>query len=115
MAERFSGGAEVTRKLGKLPPIKKREIPFERRLQIELKRRDVSFIKLKPTVRGMPDRLAIGYGRMRLVEIKREDGDLSGVQKEFRKMLIDKHGVRVVVVRGPHVKTAADAICKWLA
>lgn len=102
------------RKLGKLPPIKKREVPFERRLQIELKKRGVLFVKLKPTLRGMPDRAAIGYGKIRLVEIKREDNDLSEVQAEFRDMLLRDYSVRVLVVHGPDVQAAARDICHWL-
>lgn len=102
------------RKLGKLPTIKKREVPFERRLQRELKKHDVLFAKLKPTLRGMPDRAAIGFGKIRLVEVKKEDGELSDVQTEFHKMLLKDYGVLVVIVHGPDVKAAARKIIEWL-
>lgn len=104
----------MKRTLGKLPPIKRREIPFERRLQVELKKYGVLFVKLKPTLRGFPDRLAMGYGRIGLVEIKREDGELSDVQKTLRKMLREKYRTRVLVVRGPNVRDGARKIDAWL-
>jgi hypothetical protein len=101
------------RKLGKLPALKKREIPFERRLQNELKKRRVLFVKTKPTVAGFPDRCAAGFGALGLVEIKNEDTDLSERQESMHKK-IAAHGVRVLVVHGPDVKAAARKVVAWL-
>lgn len=100
-------------KLGKLPPLKKRERPFEYRLRDHLKKMDVMFVKLKPTVKGFPDRLAIGLGSMRLVEVKREGEDPDDVQALMHRD-IARHGPEVIVVRGPSVYAAADTIWRAL-
>lgn len=97
----------------KLPPIKKRERPFEYALRDELKRRRVMFVKCKPTIEGFPDRLAIGFGCTMLVEAKREDGQLSPTQKIVHRD-IRRHGGFVHVAEGPSVKMAADKICELL-
>lgn len=93
----------------RLPELKKRERPFEYALRDELKRRDIMFVKTKPTIEGFPDRLAIAHGRTRLVECKRKDGELSETQVLVHRDLAKK-GVRVLVVEGPDVKRAADTI-----
>lgn len=97
----------------KLPAIKRRERPFEYRLRDELKKRDVMFVKCKPTIEGFPDRLAIGFKAMQLVECKREDGVLSETQLIMHRDL-RKRGIFVLVVEGPSVKNAADRICERL-
>lgn len=93
----------------KLPELKRRERPFEYALRGELKKRDIMFVKTKPTIEGFPDRLAIAHGRTRLVECKRKDGELSETQVLVHRDLAKK-GVRVLVVEGPDVKKAADTI-----
>lgn len=97
----------------KLPEIKQREIPFESRLRDELKKRGVMFVKNKPTLEGWPDRTAVGFGRIRLVEVKAQEGELSPVQEAMHARL-KAHGVRVVVVYGPDVNRAATYILKGL-
>jgi hypothetical protein len=92
-----------------LPELKRRERPFEYALRDELKRRDIMFVKCKPTIEGFPDRLAIGHGRTRLVECKRKDGELSETQVIVHRD-IARRGVRILVVEGPDVKRAADII-----
>lgn len=107
-------GARVLRDLDdeinlKLPELKKRERPFEYRLRDELDKRDVTFVKLKPTLEGFPDRLAIGFCRTQLVECKSQDGSLSETQILMHAKLAE-HGISVLVVEGPNVKAAADII-----
>lgn len=97
----------------KLPELKRRERPFEYRLRDELKRRDIMFVKTKPTIEGFPDRLAIGHGRTRLVECKAKDGELSETQKLVHRDLA-RRGVKVLVVEGPDVRRAADTIERLL-
>lgn len=93
----------------KLPELKRRERPFEYDLRDELKKRDIMFVKTKPTIEGFPDRLAIGHRHTKLVECKRKDGELSETQVLVHRDLA-KRGVIVLVVEGPDVKKAADAI-----
>lgn len=100
-------------KLGKLPPLKKRERQFESRLRDHLKEVGIMFVKCKPTIVGFPDRLAIGLGAMRLVEVKREGEDPDEVQSLVHRD-IEKHGVEVVVVRGPNIRKAAATITQAL-
>lgn len=100
-------------KLGKLPPLKKRERPFEYQLRNYLKKRGVMFVKCKPTIVGFPDRLAIGLGNMRLVEVKREGEDPDDVQTLVHRDIAE-HGPEVVVVRGPSVYDAALIIWRAL-
>lgn len=100
-------------KLGKLPPLKKREKPFEYRLRDRLKTMGIMFVKCKPTITGFPDRLAIGLGTMRLVEVKREGEDPDDVQALVHRD-IATHGPEVVVVRGPDVRAATDVIWRAL-
>lgn len=97
----------------KLPPLKKRERPFEYKLRDELKKRGVMFVKCKPTIEGFPDRLAIGYRCTMLVEAKREDGELSPTQALVHRD-IRRHGGFVHVAEGPGVKAAADKIVHLL-
>lgn len=113
--DRGLGRPEVSqvRKMPKLPPLKKRERPFEYRLRDHLKTMDVMFPKCKPTIKGFPDRLAIGLGTMRLVEVKREDEDPDDVQSLVHRD-IAAHGPEVVVVRGPCVYDAAIVIWRAL-
>ena len=101
------------KKLPKLPPLKKRERPFEYRLRDHLKKMDVMFVKCKPTIVGFPDRLAIGLGTMRLVEVKREDENPDDVQSLVHRDIAE-HGTPVVVVRGPCVYDAAIVIWRAL-
>jgi hypothetical protein len=57
-------------------------------------------IKLAPTERGIPDRLAImPVGRMFLVELKAEGGVLSPIQKAFHERMRET-GVNVVTLYG---------------
>lgn len=94
----------------RLPAIKKREKSFERALRDELKRRGVGFVKLKPTIVGFPDRLAIGHGHTKLVELKREDEDARESQRVRHDQLRRKYRVRVMLVNGPDAKAAADDV-----
>lgn len=87
-------------KLKRLKPLRKREKPFEYRLRAELKKLGIIFTKCKPTIKGWPDRLAVGhYGEMLLVELKRDDEPLSIAQKIVHEDLKYSHGVIVQVVR----------------
>lgn len=92
-----------------LPDIKKRERPFEYALRDELASRSILFVKLKPTIEGFPDRLAIGFRRTRLVEVKQE-APLSDVQKIRHRELKRDYGIEVLVVQGPNVKHCANVI-----
>mgnify|MGYP000973957381 CR=1 FL=1 len=94
----------------KLPELKRRERPFEYALRAELKTRGVGFVKLKPTIEGFPDRLAMGHGRTRLVEVKREDGEARENQRIRHAELLRKYKVKVLLIEGPDVKRAADTI-----
>lgn len=68
-------------------------------------------IKLAPTERGIPDRLAIfPGGRIYFVELKttRERSELSPIQRHWHARLADR-GVNVVVLSG------AAEIIAWIA
>ncbi len=95
-----------------LPPLKKREKTFERALRDALGELGVMFVKLKPTIEGFPDRLAIGFGNMKLVEAKSKDGTLSEVQKILHKDLTAM-GVEVIVLRHD-VRSATQTVCRAL-
>lgn len=98
----------------KLRRLKRRERPFEYALRDELKLRGVGFVKLKPTIKGFPDRLALGNGRTKLVEVKREGEEARRAQVERHREMRKKYGVDVLVVEGPDVKRAALAIVRAL-
>lgn len=102
--------------IGKLPPIRRRERSFEYALRDELASHEVMFIKMKPTIKGFPDRLAMSWrGRMRLVECKRSiDEALDHAQEVVHGDLRDL-GIDVVVVHGPDVKAAARIIMNALS
>lgn len=97
----------------KLPEIKQREHAFEYKVRDALKEHDVLFVKIKPTIEGFPDRLAIGNARTKLVELKREGESLSEMQELIHADLKDM-GIEVLVVEGPDVKAAVKAITKAL-
>jgi hypothetical protein len=88
----------VSEILSRLKPIKTRESPFEHRLRDALKVEGIFFVRCKPTVVGFPDRLALGFRQTRLVEIKREDGELSDAQVIRHKELKNDYGIDVIVV-----------------
>lgn len=94
----------------RLPELKRRERSFESALRDELKSRGVGFVKLKPTIKGFPDRLALGNGRTKFVEVKREGEEARRSQIERHRELKKKYGVDVLVVSGPDVKRAADIV-----
>ena len=48
---------------------------------------------------GLPDRLVIWPGRMELVELKTDKGQISKIQKWFHK-LVRGYGLEVKIVRG---------------
>lgn len=57
-------------------------------------------IKLAPTERGVPDRLAVfPKGRMYLVELKAEGGQLSPIQMHWHSRMAER-GVRVYTLTG---------------
>lgn len=85
-------------KLSKLRPIRKRERPFENRLRDALECERLLFVKSKPTRKGWPDRILIGFEKKRLVEIKREGADLSDAQVIVHRELWDRYRIRVIVI-----------------
>lgn len=93
-----------------LPEIKRKERSFEYALRDELETMGIGFVKLKPTITGFPDRLALGHGRTRLVETKREGEEARRSQIERHNELYRKYKIRVLVVDGPDVKKAAQLI-----
>lgn len=100
--------------LQRLPELKKRERPFESQLRDILSRQGVMFVKLKPTVIGWPDRVAIApphtqNPRVIFVECKTQDGKLSAAQSLIQRDLTDR-GVAVVTVQGPSAAKAAKRI-----
>lgn len=100
--------------VSKMKAKKKRELSFEHALRDELAPAGVLFVKLKPTIDGLPDRLAIGFGEMKLVELKREGEPLEPHQKAMHEMLERRHGIRVVTVWSPDVKMASHAVIRAL-
>jgi len=94
----------------RLPGLKRRERSFEYALRDELKTRSIGFVKLKPTIKGFPDRLAMGYGKTYLVEVKREGEEARRSQVERHRELRKKYGIEILLVEGPDVKAAADYI-----
>lgn len=93
-----------------LPELKRKERSFEYALRDELKTMGIGFVKLKPTIKGFPDRLAMGFGNTRLVEVKREDEEARRSQVERHKELWKKYRIRVLVIEGPDVRHAAHLI-----
>ncbi len=66
-------------------------------------------IKLAPTVRGIPDRLAVfPGGRFWFVELKTSRGRLSSIQQHWHQRLLDQTGVRVSVLYGK------EEIARWV-
>lgn len=104
----------VKRKLKKLPPLKKRERPFEYRLRDRLRILDVMFVKAKPTRVGLPDRYALGHHNQLFVEIKREGEDLEEHQRVMHAEIHRLTNRRVVVVHGPDVEKSAQFIVRAL-
>lgn len=99
----------------RLPPIRPRERPFENRLRDRLKDYGVLFVKNKPTIVGWPDRTAVGFGRVGLVELKREFEDLDEAQEILHDELLRKHGVRVLLVQaGFGLEVCAMAVITYL-
>jgi hypothetical protein len=99
----------------RLPELKRRERSFENALRDELKSRGVGFVKLKPTIKGFPDRLALGNGRAKLVEVKREGEEARLSQVARHRELKRKYDVDVLIVEGPDVKLAARRVIRALA
>ena len=64
-------------------------------------------VVLMPTVAGVPDRLVLHAGRMFLVELKAETGQLRPIQKVWHGQAAER-GVTVVVLRGQ------DEIERWV-
>jgi len=90
----------------RLRPIKRRERSFEYALRDELAKMGVMFVKLKPTITGFPDRLAIGACNMKLIETKAEDGEPSEGQRVLHEKILRDQGVEVIVVKR-NVRVAA--------
>lgn len=88
--------------LGNLRPIRKRERPFESRLQQYLETNyAVMFVKAKPTRIGWPDRTAVGYHAIRLVEVKRDAKAAPDEGQEIvHSQILELTGNPVVVVHG---------------
>lgn len=101
--------------LDNLPALKRRERPFENRLRTHLESyHAIDFVKTKPTRRGFPDRLAIGYRKVVFVEVKRDDDEeLAAAQEMVHKELRAK-GHTVLVIEGPDVKQAARDVMNAL-
>lgn len=100
----------------RLKPRKKRsgEIAFEGELVKALSVLNVMFVKVKPTQAGFPDRLALTYpNRMRLVELKGWNGELSPVQIQVHKELA-LIGVPVLVLKKKPIDEAAREILRFL-
>lgn len=98
--------------LGGLRPIRKRERPFESRLQNYLETNyAVLFVKAKPTRVGWPDRTALGFGAIRLVEVKRDEkaGPDDG-QEIVHAQIKELTGRQVVIVHGGMRIEAAASI-----
>jgi len=99
----------------RLPPIKRRERPFEARLRDRLKVYGVLFVKSKPTIKGFPDRIAIGFGRIGLVELKSQDGKLDESQIIFHHNVWRLHQVKILVVdSGMGIDGASKRVIRFL-
>jgi hypothetical protein len=56
-------------------------------------------IKLVPTImRGLPDRMFIGHGKVVFIEYKNAIGKISALQKRVHKIFAE-HGIKVHVAR----------------
>lgn len=102
------------KRLGKLPPLKKRERPFEYRLRDELKKHDVWFFKIKPSRVGLPDRMAMGLGSWCLVELKREGEDLEPHQVTMHAEIRKRTGRRVLTVWTANMPGAVASVLAML-
>ncbi|HTR71739.1 MAG TPA: hypothetical protein VMH41_16110 [Mycobacteriales bacterium] len=99
----------------RLPPIKRRERPFEARLRDRLKVYGVLFVKNKPTIVGWPDRTAVGFGEVGLVELKRDFEGLDEAQEILHGQILRDHGVRVLLVQsGFGLESCALAVVGFL-
>jgi hypothetical protein len=115
-----SGGATRMKKitvkqqnavLKRLRPIKSRERPYENRLRRYIEANyPVFFVKAKPTRKSFPDRVATGYGNIRLVELKRKGEDLDDAQVIMHRALL-RQGIRVVRV---HTGMSLDLAAKLI-
>lgn len=77
------------------------ESDLEARLRLRVRAIGGMFVKLAPTVRGIPDRLVIlPGGRMYLVELKTTTGRLSPAQVQWHRQAAEL-GTTVVVLYGP--------------
>lgn len=66
-------------------------------------------IKLAPTEAGIPDRLVVmPGGRLYLVELKTDTGQLRPIQAHWHNTLLERTGVKVHVVRG------TEGVVRWL-
>lgn len=96
----------------KLPRLRRKERTFEQSLRDLLEARGIMFVKLRPTRRGFPDRLAIEpAGSVLFVECKRDEkSGLSPSQKVVHAELRDL-GARVYLAVGPDAqRSAADIV-----
>lgn len=101
--------------LSRLRPIKKRERPFENRLRDHLETNyAVMFVKAKPTRTGFPDRIAMGYGNTRLVEVKADD-DPGEAQEIVHAQIRELSGQAVVVIDAESgIDTCAKVVVRAL-
>lgn len=98
-------------KLKTLRPIKKREKPFEYRLRAELwDRHAIRFVKLKPTWKGMPDRMAMGLRNWCLVEVKRDGETVSDAQVIMHNDIYELTGRSVITIFGSSTIESAIAL-----
>lgn len=102
----------MSRSLSKLPPLRRRERPFEYQLRDYLwKEMGIRFIKIKPSMRGLPDRMAMGRRNWCLVELKREANELQEHQVLMHDEIYRLTGRSVITVfGGSTVRSAAFLI-----
>jgi G:T-mismatch repair DNA endonuclease (very short patch repair protein) len=75
------------------------ETRFEKSLHDELKKNGIWFIKLKPTITGFPDRMALmAPGRKVFVELKGLTGVVSPAQDKVHRQLREL-GFHVLVIK----------------
>lgn len=118
LRRRSSIFARSESKILNLRPRRKRsgETRYESALRDRLKDHAVWFIKLKPTVTGFPDRIALqAPGRKLFVELKGLTGKLSDAQLEIHEELRELGSPVLRLYKARHtVDDAVTLILHWL-
>ena len=77
---------------------RKGETALDRKLKREFEKLGYEYIKLAPTVAGMPDRLLLTPAGIRFLELKSNTGKLRTAQIALHERWLKKFGIKVEVM-----------------